>query len=101
MAWAKEQSAPKANWLTGWEDLDEGQREVDMRIGEAVAAAVRTARPAPGADRSAQLALTLRTVRGQFATMTTALEVAMHERDTLRNALAALAREVELAGNTP
>ena len=28
--------APKPSWLTGWDDLDEGQREVDMRIGEAV-----------------------------------------------------------------
>jgi len=25
--------APKPSWLVPWEDLDEGQREVDMRIG--------------------------------------------------------------------
>jgi hypothetical protein len=36
--WAGEQPNPKPSWLTGWEGLDEGQREVDMRIGEAVAA---------------------------------------------------------------
>lgn len=37
--WASEQPDPKPSWLTEWEDLDDGQREVDMRIGEAVAAA--------------------------------------------------------------
>lgn len=36
--WAAEQPDPKSSWLTPWEDLDEGQREVDMRIGEALAA---------------------------------------------------------------
>ena len=41
VAWAKEQPDPKGSWLTGWDELDGGQREVDMRIGEAVAAAVR------------------------------------------------------------
>ena len=39
--WASEQPGPKPSWLTGWDDLDDGQREVDMRIGEAVAAAER------------------------------------------------------------
>ena len=39
VAWAREQAHPHAGWLTGWDELDEGQREVDMRIGEAVAAA--------------------------------------------------------------
>jgi len=39
--WAREQPDPKPGWLTGWDDLDEGQREVDMRIGEAVAGAER------------------------------------------------------------
>ena len=37
VAWAKEQSSPKPSWLLGWEDLDDGQREVDMRIASAVA----------------------------------------------------------------
>lgn len=37
--WATEQPGPKPSWLTPWEELDEGQREVGMRIGEAVAAA--------------------------------------------------------------
>lgn len=41
VAWAREQPGPKPSWLVPWEDLDEGQREVDMRIGEAVAAAQR------------------------------------------------------------
>lgn len=36
--WAREQPDPKPSWLVPWEDLDEGQREVDMRIGEAVTA---------------------------------------------------------------
>jgi len=39
--WAREQPNPKPSWLIPWEDLDPGQREVDMRIGEAVAAAER------------------------------------------------------------
>jgi hypothetical protein len=37
VAWAREQLDPKSNWLTGWDELDSGQREVDMRIGAAVA----------------------------------------------------------------
>jgi hypothetical protein len=41
MAWASEQPDPKPSWLTPWGELDDGQREVDMRIGEAVAAAER------------------------------------------------------------
>ena len=32
--WAKEQPNPKPSWLIPWEELDDGQREVDMRIGE-------------------------------------------------------------------
>lgn len=38
--WAHEQQAPKPSWLAGWDELDSGQREVDMRIGEAVANSV-------------------------------------------------------------
>jgi hypothetical protein len=38
VAWAKEQPSPKPSWLTPWSELDEGQREVDIRIGQAVAA---------------------------------------------------------------
>lgn len=34
--WAREQANPKPSWLLPWEDLDDGQREVDMRIGEAL-----------------------------------------------------------------
>ncbi|UKD55127.1 DUF2283 domain-containing protein [Amycolatopsis sp. FU40] len=34
--WANEQTAPKPSWLVPWERLDDGQREVDMRIGEAL-----------------------------------------------------------------
>ncbi|MEV0826414.1 hypothetical protein [Nonomuraea rubra] len=34
--WAREQSDPKPSWLLPWEELDDGQREVDMRIGEAL-----------------------------------------------------------------
>jgi hypothetical protein len=50
VAWAREQSDPKPSWLTGWDDLDGGQREVDMRIGEAIEAMVRaedTPKPLP------------------------------------------------------
>ena len=39
--WAKEQPDPKPSWLVGWDELDEGQREVDMRVGSAIAAAER------------------------------------------------------------
>jgi hypothetical protein len=39
--WASEQEDPKPSWLTGWDELDAGQREVDMRIGAAVAAPER------------------------------------------------------------
>ena len=37
VAWAREQYRPKPSWLLLWEELDNGQREVDMRIGAAVA----------------------------------------------------------------
>ena len=36
VAWAKEQPSPKESWLVPWEALDEGQREVDMRMGTAL-----------------------------------------------------------------
>jgi hypothetical protein len=39
VTWAWEQEDPKPGWLVPWEELDAGQREVDMRIGDAVAAA--------------------------------------------------------------
>lgn len=34
--WAQEQPDPKPSWLLPWEELDDGQREVDMRIGTAL-----------------------------------------------------------------
>jgi hypothetical protein len=34
--WAREQPDPKPSWLLPWEDLDDGQREADMRIGAAL-----------------------------------------------------------------
>lgn len=34
--WAREQPDPKPSWLLPWEELDDAQREVDMRIGEAL-----------------------------------------------------------------
>jgi hypothetical protein len=37
--WALEQASPKESWLLPWCMLDDGQREVDKRIGAAVAAA--------------------------------------------------------------
>lgn len=36
VAWAREQPDPKPSWLLPWEELDQGQREVDMRIGAAL-----------------------------------------------------------------
>lgn len=36
--WAREQPDPKDSWLVPWEDLDDGQREVDARIEAAVRA---------------------------------------------------------------
>lgn len=38
----------KPSWLLPWELLDDGQREVDMRIGETVAQAATAAAPTPG-----------------------------------------------------
>ena len=38
---AEEQPNPKPSHLVPWEELDEANKEVDRRIGEAVAAAVR------------------------------------------------------------
>jgi len=35
--WAEKQTYAKPSWLDPWEQLDEGQKEVDMLIGEAVA----------------------------------------------------------------
>jgi phosphodiesterase/alkaline phosphatase D-like protein len=34
--WASRQRRPKKSWLIGWDDLDAGQREVDMLIGDAI-----------------------------------------------------------------
>lgn len=39
VAWAREQPAPKASWLVPWDGLGEADREVDRRIGEALARA--------------------------------------------------------------
>lgn len=33
IAWASQQPNPKPSWLIPWEDLDDGQKEIDMRIG--------------------------------------------------------------------
>ena len=49
VACAEEAGDTKPSHLTGWDDLDEDMREVDMRIGEAVAAfALPDADPVPG-----------------------------------------------------
>jgi hypothetical protein len=57
--WAREQPGAKPSWLTGWDDLDKGQREADMRIGEAVAKAARADERAsrPGGYRHAPVGL--------------------------------------------
>jgi hypothetical protein len=47
--WAQEQPDPRPSWLTDWEDLDDGQREVDMRIGSTVAAVTRATAEAQAA----------------------------------------------------
>lgn len=36
LEWAREQPGPKPSWLLPWEELDDGQREADMRIGAAL-----------------------------------------------------------------
>lgn len=41
IAAAKELLSHDLDWLAGWDDLDPVQREVDMRIGEALAAHAR------------------------------------------------------------
>src|SRR5436305_1783094 len=40
IAWANEQPTPKASWLISWNNLAEPDKEVDRRIGEAVARSV-------------------------------------------------------------
>lgn len=45
VAWAREQAVLKPSWLVPWDELDPGQREVDMRIGEAVARATGALAP--------------------------------------------------------
>ena len=58
--WAREQPDAKASWLVPWDGLDEGQREVDIRIGRAVAKAATLAERAklqPAIDRVAHLAV--------------------------------------------
>lgn len=37
LAWANEQPSPKSSWLLSWESLSDADREVDCRIGEALA----------------------------------------------------------------
>lgn len=41
VGYAREQGDAKPSHLTGWDDLGAGDREADMRIGEAVAAQER------------------------------------------------------------
>lgn len=41
VAWAREQPDCKPSWLVPWDELDAGQREVDMRIGAGVVKALR------------------------------------------------------------
>lgn len=40
-AWARVQPNPKPSWLTPWNGLTDPEREVDILIGDAVAAAER------------------------------------------------------------
>lgn len=58
--WASEQPNPKASWLVPWEGLSEPDREVDRRIGEALAAvgraSVRTPVTAEQIERATQAA---------------------------------------------
>jgi hypothetical protein len=39
--WASDQADAKPSWLVVWDELEPGQREVDCRIGESVAAVIR------------------------------------------------------------
>jgi hypothetical protein len=61
--WAGEQPYSKPSWLTPWADLDEKQREVDMRIGATVAAAVR----AVSAARIAELTALADEILGSYS----------------------------------
>jgi hypothetical protein len=45
MAWAREQPNPKPSWLVPWEELSEPDKEVDRRIGEAIARVALDALP--------------------------------------------------------
>ena len=62
--WAREQSESKPSWLVGWDELDESQQEVDMRIGEAVAAALPHLTPPPPEAAVADAVLALHKVAG-------------------------------------
>jgi hypothetical protein len=49
--WAQEQENPKPSWLVPWDGLSDADREVDMRIGEALAAGFRRQVPITDAPR--------------------------------------------------
>ena len=77
VAWACEQRDRKLSWLVPWDNLDAGQREVDMRIGSAVAAkAVHDA----GFDQ-AQLAADIIRLRVRLD------HAVQNERDTIARAI--------------
>ena len=77
VAWAREQYRPKPSWLVPWERLDNGQREVDMRIG--AAAAVRAV--ADAKLRNERLEAQLFALGAHLPAIRDALELAAEEAE--------------------
>ena len=78
VAWAREQYRPKPSWLLLWEELDNGQREVDMRIGAAVA----TRAIADAGLRNERMEVQLFALGAHMAAIREALELAVTVTDT-------------------
>jgi hypothetical protein len=80
--WAREQYRAKPSWITDWDELDDGQREVDMRIGSAVAAqAVHDA----GVDVDV-MRMRLTVLAAHFPVLRRALVIAVEDSETEREA---------------
>lgn len=88
VAWARDQPDWKPSWLTEWDDLDAGQREVDMRIGEdiaGVAAGVERARIMAGVTAMRDHALNMADLIGDGV-----VSVGYHAQDEALTAVLAL-----------
>jgi hypothetical protein len=66
--WAQEQAEPKPSWLVPWDELGPADREVDMRIGEALAG-FRRQGPITDAQVEAASVAMYRAGAGRYANM--------------------------------